>query len=165
MALRVTSFFEHEGITCKSCGVSPILGPRFKCCTCIDFNLCGNCYSLPELVHNGAGEHCVDHKFLCQLKGIGKGSRSNESPFAIGPYRKGKGRGNGIGKGFGKGRKGCMFDSSCNHNGQLFGNLHTDRAHEASTTMKSNNDGLVPCAGGVVSQEPGMLHIVVPHAW
>ncbi|XP_018562377.1 E3 ubiquitin-protein ligase HERC2 isoform X2 [Anoplophora glabripennis] len=34
----------HEGVTCNSCCVTPIRGPRFKCKTCENFDLCDNCF-------------------------------------------------------------------------------------------------------------------------
>lgn len=33
----------HKGITCKECGVNPILGARFKCTICNNYNLCEAC--------------------------------------------------------------------------------------------------------------------------
>ncbi|XP_074029211.1 E3 ubiquitin-protein ligase HERC2 [Leptinotarsa decemlineata] len=34
----------HEGISCSSCCMMPIRGPRFKCKTCENFDLCDNCF-------------------------------------------------------------------------------------------------------------------------
>ncbi|KAJ8962033.1 hypothetical protein NQ314_005815 [Rhamnusium bicolor] len=34
----------HEGVTCNGCCVTPIRGPRFKCKTCDNFDLCDNCF-------------------------------------------------------------------------------------------------------------------------
>ncbi|KAJ1438075.1 hypothetical protein B484DRAFT_223045 [Ochromonadaceae sp. CCMP2298] len=33
----------HRGVSCDSCGVLPITGPRFKCTTRADFDLCSAC--------------------------------------------------------------------------------------------------------------------------
>nr|KAF7263608.1 hypothetical protein GWI33_001634 [Rhynchophorus ferrugineus] len=34
----------HEGVTCNSCCVQPIRGPRFKCKVCESYDLCDNCF-------------------------------------------------------------------------------------------------------------------------
>ncbi|CAB0032033.1 unnamed protein product [Trichogramma brassicae] len=34
----------HHSVSCNSCGVSPISGPRFKCKPCDNYNLCENCF-------------------------------------------------------------------------------------------------------------------------
>jgi len=44
----------HHGITCDGCGESPILGVRYKCAVCKDFDYCSNCEE--KLDH--------DHPFL-----------------------------------------------------------------------------------------------------
>ncbi|CAH1964040.1 unnamed protein product [Acanthoscelides obtectus] len=36
--------FCHEGVSCNGCCVMPIRGPRFKCKTCDNFDLCDNCF-------------------------------------------------------------------------------------------------------------------------
>merc|ERR550532_11394 len=63
----------HPNITCDGCGVSPILGPRFKCEWCADYDLSGNCYPHKEALHSeqGGGQH----PFRCMLKGGGKGGK------------------------------------------------------------------------------------------
>merc|ERR1719317_233972 len=33
----------HSGIVCDGCGKTPIVGPRYKCVVCDDFDLCGSC--------------------------------------------------------------------------------------------------------------------------
>lgn len=33
----------HEGVTCDSCGQVPILGPRYKCSVCENFDFCTTC--------------------------------------------------------------------------------------------------------------------------
>eukprot|EP00003_Mantamonas_plastica_P025215 TRINITY_DN488_c0_g1_i2.p1 TRINITY_DN488_c0_g1~~TRINITY_DN488_c0_g1_i2.p1 ORF type:complete len:468 (+),score=167.98 TRINITY_DN488_c0_g1_i2:1130-2533(+) len=35
----------HQGITCDSCGVGPIVGTRYNCKECHDFDLCESCES------------------------------------------------------------------------------------------------------------------------
>ena len=38
----------HHGVTCDGCGMYPILGLRFKCSTCPDFDFCENCEGKKE---------------------------------------------------------------------------------------------------------------------
>merc|ERR1712063_216568 len=33
----------HRGIVCDGCNRHPIVGPRFSCTVCPDYDLCGNC--------------------------------------------------------------------------------------------------------------------------
>ena len=35
--------FTHHGYVCDGCDQGPILGSRFKCTTCGDFDLCATC--------------------------------------------------------------------------------------------------------------------------
>ncbi|OJD18018.1 hypothetical protein AJ78_01910 [Emergomyces pasteurianus Ep9510] len=46
----------HSGIRCDNCGMVPILGHRFKCINCKDFDLCSSC---EELI-----PHDAKHTFL-----------------------------------------------------------------------------------------------------
>ncbi|KAJ0394832.1 hypothetical protein ATCC90586_007439 [Pythium insidiosum] len=36
----------HEGTSCQFCKVSPIVGHRYACATCVGFDLCESCYAL-----------------------------------------------------------------------------------------------------------------------
>ncbi|RLN47975.1 hypothetical protein BBJ28_00013575, partial [Nothophytophthora sp. Chile5] len=38
--------YTHEGTSCQFCKVTPIVGPRYSCATCVGFDLCENCYAL-----------------------------------------------------------------------------------------------------------------------
>ncbi|KAI9919725.1 hypothetical protein PsorP6_017294 [Peronosclerospora sorghi] len=38
--------YTHEGTTCQFCKMTPIVGERYSCATCVGFDLCENCYSL-----------------------------------------------------------------------------------------------------------------------
>ncbi|KAG2773404.1 hypothetical protein JG687_00009391 [Phytophthora cactorum] len=40
------SKFTHEGTSCQFCKMTPIVGERYSCETCVGFDLCENCYSL-----------------------------------------------------------------------------------------------------------------------
>lgn len=44
----------HVGVSCDGCGESPIIGVRYKCAVCKDFDYCANCEE--KLDH--------DHPFL-----------------------------------------------------------------------------------------------------
>lgn len=48
----------HEHITCDMCKASPIVGNRYKCLTCWDYDLCADCHALPA-----ASEHIAQHDF------------------------------------------------------------------------------------------------------
>jgi len=48
----------HQGIKCNKCGMDPIIGYRYKCPICRDFNLCQNC----EENNSQTGEH--EHDFI-----------------------------------------------------------------------------------------------------
>lgn len=34
---------EHKSVACDGCGVSPIIGIRYKCCICKNFDFCEIC--------------------------------------------------------------------------------------------------------------------------
>jgi len=53
----------HHGVACDGCGASPLLGPRFKCTSCPDFDLCGTCFAKKPM-HEG---DCANHEFECKL--------------------------------------------------------------------------------------------------
>ena len=42
--------FVHRGITCNVCGRTPLRGTRYKCASCVDFDVCANCE--PTCNHN-----------------------------------------------------------------------------------------------------------------
>ena len=44
----------HDGVACDVCGTSPLVGVRYKCVNCDDFNMCEKCDA------SGAGEHPSD---------------------------------------------------------------------------------------------------------
>eukprot|EP00439_Symbiodinium_sp_Y106_P087091 s29_g39.t1 len=55
---------EHPGVHCDGCGATPLLGPRFKCVSCPDYDLCGVCYANRLHLHGG---DCDTHDFTCNL--------------------------------------------------------------------------------------------------
>ena len=42
----------HRMISCEGCGMNPIVGERFKCTVCHNFNYCKNCKDLYENMHS-----------------------------------------------------------------------------------------------------------------
>jgi hypothetical protein len=43
LKLRTPMKQVHTGVSCTSCGVSPIRGVRYNCQVCIDYNMCEEC--------------------------------------------------------------------------------------------------------------------------
>jgi len=85
----------HHGVTCDHCGACPIAGPRFKCTTCHNYDLCGNCFTQKTSIHAPEAPDATPHDFQCIL-----------SPHDREWKGKGKGKGKGHRKGWGKGHKG-----------------------------------------------------------
>jgi hypothetical protein len=107
---------EHSGVTCDGCGANPIVGPRFKCETCPDYDLCGNCFPSLKEVHS---VHTNEkHSFKCLLGFAGKG--------------KGKAEGKGKAKGKGKGWKGCK--------GRLWSAMKGGAAGKGDTWVQAEED-------------------------
>ena len=42
----------HEGVTCDSCSMSPIVGARFECTVCPDYDLCAECEAREKQTNN-----------------------------------------------------------------------------------------------------------------
>ena len=76
---------KHTGILCFNCNACPIVGKRFKCLICTEYNLCANCEAdqthehpmllLPEPISGSIVEVCQD-KFSRWYK---KQDRSNKN--------------------------------------------------------------------------------------
>jgi len=47
----------HGNVTCDACNVHPIVGPRYNCTVCRDFDLCAKCEATP-------GSHPAEHPML-----------------------------------------------------------------------------------------------------
>jgi len=48
----------HLGITCDQCSASPVVGVRYRCSVCPDFDLCETCIANPSpAAHGDGGEH------------------------------------------------------------------------------------------------------------
>jgi hypothetical protein len=46
----------HPSVQCDGCGMHPLVGPRFKCAVCKDFDLCESCFN--GGVHASEGHPC-----------------------------------------------------------------------------------------------------------
>ncbi|KAK8674386.1 hypothetical protein V6N13_112678 [Hibiscus sabdariffa] len=61
------SSYKHVGVGCDACGMSPILGDRYKCIDCtekIGYDLCGDCYTTrPKLPGRFNQRHTPEHRF------------------------------------------------------------------------------------------------------
>jgi len=97
----------HHGVTCDHCEVNPIAGPRFKCTTCPNYDLCGNCFTQRMSFHGPVTPDAAPHEFSCIMTPSfdwGKGCTDwGKGCKGWGKGDKGWGKGD---KGFGKGLKG-----------------------------------------------------------
>ena len=51
----------HYYFACSQCKTQPIIGPRFQCLTCIDYDICEYCYD--QNLHTPDVNHNVSHEF------------------------------------------------------------------------------------------------------
>lgn len=54
----------HEGVVCDGCEMTPIVGIRFKCHECPDFDLCASCEARPNREKFRSLGHSVDHMLV-----------------------------------------------------------------------------------------------------
>jgi len=47
----MTSIVIHSAVCCDGCGVSPIVGNRYKCTVCSNFDYCENCEEKNSEIH------------------------------------------------------------------------------------------------------------------
>jgi len=87
----------HEGIVCDGCEMSPIVGIRFKCHECPDFDLCASCEASPDLDKFRAAGHSIEHMLVKFRRESFGGFRSGGGRFG----RHGGGRFGGGGHRFG----------------------------------------------------------------
>ncbi|KAE8676270.1 Proteolysis 1, putative isoform 2 [Hibiscus syriacus] len=64
----------HIGVGCDACGMSPIVGDRYRCKDCTEkmgFDLCGDCYKTrPNLPGRFNQKHTPDHEFELMKRDI-----------------------------------------------------------------------------------------------
>ncbi|GBC05697.1 hypothetical protein RclHR1_06380008 [Rhizophagus clarus] len=63
----------HAGIACNYCGKSEWKGPRYKCSECPDYDLCFDCITISNLLHD------VQHQFLKFLNPLDPKEDSKEN--------------------------------------------------------------------------------------
>ena len=51
----------HYYFACSQCKTQPIIGPRFQCQTCVDYDICEYCYDLN--LHTPDLNHDISHEF------------------------------------------------------------------------------------------------------
>jgi len=54
----------HYGVECDGCKVVPIVGARFKCYTCPDYDLCANCEANQDPLKFFGSEHKLEHMMI-----------------------------------------------------------------------------------------------------
>ncbi|CAE6960784.1 unnamed protein product [Symbiodinium natans] len=114
----ILKLLEHGRCICDGCEMSPLRGPRFKCLSCPDYDLCGKCFAKRHEVHP---EHqdfqCIPinpqgfaSSFWETFAAEGEGSLGwmAWAPFLHGKGKHGKGKGCKGGKG-----KGCKGTGPC----------------------------------------------------
>merc|ERR1712232_1506581 len=95
--------WQHRQVHCDGCQASPLKGPRFKCKSCDNYDLCGECFAKKNTLNGG---RCAEHKFECMVadfEGVGfcpgmfGRGMWGKGMFGKGPWGKGE-RGKGKGK-------------------------------------------------------------------
>ena len=71
----------HEGYKCNLCNKTPIIGLRYKCTFCYDFNLCENCYN--DVLKNKKSHYNNNHKFIKIDKIIEKSNNSKQRVSSV----------------------------------------------------------------------------------
>lgn len=107
----------HQMVTCDGCGVNPVVGLRYKCSVCTDFDFCENCEENVKHEHpfikikeavSYQGRHHGHHGFHGHRGPHGRhGPGHGHGPFGpFGGFQPFGGTGFGLGGGFG-GENGC----------------------------------------------------------
>jgi len=84
---------EHRGVVCDGCNKSPLKGLRFKCQTCPDYDLCGECFARKGSLHGG---ECSTHEF--EMVRLLHGGKWGKGGGKCGKGVCGKGKGKFCGK-------------------------------------------------------------------
>ncbi|CAJ1441159.1 unnamed protein product [Effrenium voratum] len=143
---------EHLGVTCDGCH-SPVVGPRFKCKSCADYDLCGACYAKKGEVHSGP---CAGHEFTCSLL---DSPRAFKHLVGLPLFQLLKGMGKGCqDKGWGWQGKGCHGKGwrGWQRNWQDWRNWHGSECSDRHGQSTSKDDGTA-CAN------PGCSYLTTWH--
>jgi len=77
---------DHHRVICDGCDQAPLRGPRFKCTSCADCDLCARCFADKD---SACGGKCDGHEFetitACKGKGKGKGKWKGKHEDAAQP--------------------------------------------------------------------------------
>mgnify|MGYP003958564523 FL=1 len=73
----------HFGVVCDGCDATPIIGSRYKCKECDDFDYCSTCYNKWE---SNPSEHFIGHTFR-SITHRGQGMRRHGGPMWAGRHR------------------------------------------------------------------------------
>jgi len=60
----VESELEHKKYKCDTCGMKPLIGNRFKCDSCFNYNLCTKCFEVNKPSPFCITSHKPFHKFI-----------------------------------------------------------------------------------------------------
>lgn len=129
----VTQILQHRNVICDGCEADPIKGPRFKCKTCEDYDLCGVCFAKKASINDG---RCAEHDFDCipvdwqAMRGMWRGS--------CGKGRCGKGKGKGKGKGGGTESNNDAQKSGCHGPKCERREQHVEQSPSQKTSDKSS---------------------------
>lgn len=97
----------HRFFLCDGCDMAPIVGTRWKCSQCPNYDLCSDCYE--KGIHKELGHTfvTVDPQVCHRRKGLGKGCRKGLGKGCR------KGLGNGSRKGLGNGCRKGLRNGGC----------------------------------------------------
>lgn len=134
----------HEGVACDLCGVSPIVGVRFKCAECENFDLCTECEAKGDPNDFVSGEHTLRHVMIKYRKA--QHGRFFNSRF---PWR---GRGHRGHHGFRRG--GC--------GGRRFGHRPHGHGHGGCPRWQKNGKKDGKCGKGKAFKAGSVEHVTLP---
>jgi hypothetical protein len=81
-----TALEMHYGVTCDSCGQSPIVGRRHKCSACPDFDLCERCKAQND--SSNGQIHDSSHTFSAVAAPVQTGANAGAAPFTPVPVNR-----------------------------------------------------------------------------